>query len=139
MSSPAITNILEFMHKTAEDEVLRAQLEKLLGVGDGNISSQAELDPEEAAVLKGTQAPVVAEFAASQGFTFTAAELIYVIETFEKYQAGTISDAEFSSFLGESLPDSDHDDHAVKVTNPLKRLSRYLGKTYLGLGATPED
>ncbi len=136
MSSSAISNILGFMHKTAEDEVLRAKLEDLLGVGDGNISGESELDPEEAAVLKGTQAPVVAEFAASQGFVFTATDLVTVIETFEKHQAGDMSDADFSAFLGASVP---AEDHAAKVTNPLKRLSRYLGKTYLGLGLNTDD
>ncbi|AFY60543.1 hypothetical protein [Synechococcus sp. PCC 6312] len=139
MTDTATVNILLFMQKTAEDETLQAELEALLGVGDGNISCESELDSEEAAVLKGSQAPVVAEFATSQGFAFTAADLVAVVEAFEQHQAGSLSDEEFTAFLGTTLPDTTHDDHAAQVTNPLKRLSRYLGKTYLGLGANTDD
>jgi len=43
----ATATVLKFMQKTAEDEALRQQLETLSGVGDGNISSEADLDPAE--------------------------------------------------------------------------------------------
>lgn len=138
MANPAFANILLFMEKTAEDATLQAQLEDLLGVGDGNISSESELDAEEAAVLKGERAPVVAEFATSQGFAFTAADLVAVIEAFEKHQAGSLTDTELTTFLGTTTGNTSQDNHTKKVTNPLKRLSSYLGKTYLGLGADEE-
>lgn len=139
MTNTAITNILLFMEKTAEDSTLQAKLEELLGVGDGNISSESELDSEEAAVLKGSQAPVVAEFATSQGFPFSAADLIAVVEAFEQHQGGSLSDADFAALLGNAIPSTTNNDHVQKVTNPLRRLSHYLGKTYLGLGAQVED
>ena len=52
----ATATVLKFMQKTAEDEALRQQLESLLGVGDGNISSEADLDPAESEALKGDRA-----------------------------------------------------------------------------------
>jgi hypothetical protein len=38
----ATATVLKFMQKTAEDETLRQQLEALLGVGDGNISTEGQ-------------------------------------------------------------------------------------------------
>lgn len=134
----ANSQVLQFMQKTAEDESLRLQLEQLMGVGDGDISSAEELDSEELAVLKGVMAPKVVEFAQSHSFDFSADELITVVESFAKYQAGTISDAEFSKILGISVS-RDGAQHTTKVANPLKRLSRYLSKTYLGIDKTPEE
>lgn len=139
MNNTAISNILLFMENTAEDPILQAKLEQILGVGDGNISSESELDSDEAAVLKGDQAPIVAEFATAQGFPFSAADLVMVVEAFEQHQAGSLSDTDFAVFLGNTIPDTTHDDHVQKVTTPLKRLSSYLGRTYLGLGANLDD
>ena len=84
----ATATVLKFMQKTAEDEALRQQLESLLGVGDGNISSEADLDPAESEALKGDRAPVVAEFAAQKGYSFSVDELITVVDAFQKHQAG---------------------------------------------------
>jgi len=50
-------SVLEFMRKTAEDAALQHRLEALLGVGDGNISSETELDTAESDALKGERAP----------------------------------------------------------------------------------
>lgn len=116
------------MQKTAEDETLRQRLESLLGVGDGNISSEAELDPDESEALE-ERAPAVAQFAAQNGYSFSTNELIAVIEAFQKHQAGEISDADFAAVL--NVGDIDLAT-MPKVTSPLKRLSRYLSKTYLG-------
>lgn len=125
--------VLQFMQKTAEDETLRHQLEELLGVGDGNISSEAELDPAETEALKGERAPVVAEFAAGQGFTFSVDDLITVVDAFAKHQAGEMSDAEFAKLVGISTSDTETINEVSEITSPMKRLTRYLSKTYLGL------
>jgi hypothetical protein len=120
------STVLRFMQKTAEDIAIRQQLEQLLGVGDGDISTEAALDPEESAALKGERAPVVAEFAAQQGYPFSVDELVTVVDAFQKHQLGEISDADFSQVLG--LPTA-----AIAAQgNVLQRLNRYLSKTYFG-------
>lgn len=123
----ATATVLQFMQKTAEDEVLRQQLESLLGVGDGNISSQAELDAAESEALTGDRAPIVAEFAAKNGFQFSVDDLITVVDAFKQHQLGALSDSDLAAVVGAPTI------KAANVTNPLKRLSRYLSKTYLGI------
>lgn len=123
--------VLQFMHKTAEDETLRQQLETLLGVGDGNISSEAELDPTESEALKG-RAPVVAQFATQNGFAFSVEELVTVVNAFEKHQTGELSDGDFAALVGVPASKGTSNNLAF-VTKPLKRLARYMGKTYLGV------
>ncbi|NJO43074.1 MAG: hypothetical protein HC769_30695 [Cyanobacteria bacterium CRU_2_1] len=127
----ATATVLEFMQKTAEDEALRHQLEALLGVGDGNISSEVELDAAETEALKGERAPVVAEFAAKNGYAFSVDELITVVDAFQKHQSGKMSDTDFAALIGATLMNETTGD-VSQVTNPLKRLSRYLSKTYFG-------
>ncbi|BAY53041.1 hypothetical protein NIES2134_118770 [Thermostichus vulcanus NIES-2134] len=134
----ATAQVLAFMQKTAEDAQLRDELEKLLGVGDGNISEAAELDAEELAALRGEMAPKVVDFAGQHGFEFSTAELIQVVDSFAQHQAGEISDEEFSGILGVPV-NRDHTDHKTRVANPLQRLARYLSKTYLGIGADEES
>lgn len=129
----ATASVLQFMQKTAEDEALRQQLEELLGVGDGNISSEADLDPAESAALKGERAPVVTEFAAKNGYTFSVNELITVVDAFHKHQNGEISDSDFAKLIGIPSSDAETINEVSEVANPLKRLTRYLGKTYLGV------
>ena len=122
------TTVLKFMQKTAEDQALRQRLEQLLGVGDGNISSTAELDAEESAAIN-LQAPHVAEFAAQQGFLFSQDELLTVVNAFRQYQEGQLSDEEFAQIAGmepeqvAQLPNK----------NNFQRVAGYLAKTYLGL------
>jgi hypothetical protein len=125
----APATVLRFMQKTAEDEALRHELEALLGVGDGNISSEAELDAAETEALKGERAPVVAAFAAQNGFAFAAEDLVAVVDAFQKHQSGNLSDADFAAFVGVSASEA----VANLSVNPIKRLTRYLGKTYLGI------
>ncbi|WP_421657461.1 Nif11-like leader peptide family natural product precursor [Leptothermofonsia sp. ETS-13] len=127
----ATATVLQFMQKTAEDEALRQQLESLLGVGDGNISSEAELDTEETEALKGERAPVVAEFAAKNGYDFSVDELITVVDAFQKHQAGQLSDKEFATLLGLSMAIE-----SSEIASPLKRLANYMSKTYLGIDLT---
>lgn len=121
----ATATVLQFMQKTAEDEELRQRLESLLGVGDGNISSETELDAAELEALKGDRAPVVAEFAALNGYDFSTDELIAVLDAFQQHQAGDLSDADFAAIVGTSS--------LASATNPMKRLANYLSKTYLGI------
>jgi len=125
----ATATVLKFMQKTAEDAALRLQLETLLGVGDGNISSEAELDPDESAALKGERAPVVAEFASLQGFDFSVDELVTVVDAFQKHQAGELSDAAFASLLGmtKTAAGTAHDLTGVA------KVKHWFLKTYLGL------
>ncbi len=126
----ATATVLEFMHKTAEDEALRQQLEALLGVGDGDISSEAELDEAETEALE-QQAPVVAEFAANQGFPFSPDELITVVDAFHKHQTGELSDEAFAALLGAATGEAQG--AIAAAASPLKRLKCYLSKTYLGI------
>jgi hypothetical protein len=129
----ATATVLEFMQKTAEDESLRQQLEALLGVGDGNISTETELDAQESEALKGERAPKVAEFATQHGFEFSADELVSVVEAFQKHQRGEMTDEAFAAFL--DLSDTEQTDRETvdSAAPPLKRLTRYLSKTYLGI------
>jgi hypothetical protein len=123
----ATATVLQFMQKTAEDEALRQQLERLLGVGDGNISSETELDAAESAALKGERAPVVADFAAQQGYAFSVDELVTVVDAFQKHQTGAISDGDFAAMIGVSgLAGSN-----AEPTNAGK-VRKWFLKTYLG-------
>ena len=128
----ATATVLQFMQKTAEDQALRQQLETLLGVGDGNISSETELDAAETEALKGERAPIVAAFAAQKGYTFSANDLVTVVDAFQQHQSGVLSDEAFAALVG--MPASNNATQLKAVANPLKRLTRYLSKTYLGLG-----
>lgn len=122
------TTVLKFMQKTAEDEALRQQLEALLGVGDGNISSEAELDPSESDALKGERAPAVVEFAAKNGFQFSSDELVQVVDAFQKRQIGEMTDTEFASLLGITNPSPE----TLKTISSVTKFRKWLTKTYLG-------
>ena len=119
----ATSSVIQFMQMTADDEKIRLQLEALLGVGDGDISCADELDAEESAALKGQRGPLVTEFAAQKGFSFSVDELSQVVNAFEQFQAGTIDQAEFERLVGASVPEK---------TPRVKRVMKYLSKTYLG-------
>lgn len=129
----ATATVLKFMQKTAADQALRQKLEELLGVGDGDISSEEALDASESEALKGERAPVVAEFAAENGFMFSVNELITVVDAFQQHQTGKLSDQDFATLIGVSDPSQGKGDGLTPVKKPLKRLTRYLGRTYLGL------
>ncbi len=96
------------------------------------ISSEAELDASENEALKGERAPIVAAFAAENGFAFSADDLVTVVDAFQRHQSGALSDEAFAALVGMSA--SNNATQLDAATNPLNRLTRYLGKTYLGLG-----
>jgi hypothetical protein len=116
--------VVKFMQKTAEDKLLREQLETLLGVGDGDISNNAELDAEESAALKGENAEIVAEIAAHYEYNFSADDLLMVVEALEKHQSGALSEEEFTKLVGVKVP---------KTLSPVRKLMRFIGRTYLGV------
>ena len=91
--------VLDFMQKTAEDADFQAQLQEILSVGDGDISDFNALDPDEVQALQGSRGALVAEFAASRGFMFTLADLLAVIDAFQRVQAGELTSEEFDKFL----------------------------------------
>lgn len=123
-------SVLEFMHKTAEDATLQHQLEELLGVGDGNISSEGELDPAESDALKGDRAPIVTEFAAKSGFTFSVEELVTVVDAFQKHQSGEMSDTDFAKALGSETSPTEMKEG---TKSSFRKLAQFLSKTYLGI------
>ncbi len=123
----ATATVLKFMQKTAEDDALRQQLEKLLGVGDGNISSESELDAAESEALKGERAPVVAEFAALNGYDFSVDELVSVVDAFQQHQVGQLSDDEFAKVLGIVVPSASEGGMAG-----VAKLKKWFTRTYLG-------
>ena len=125
----ATATVLKFMQKTAEDEALRHQLEKLLGVGDGNISCEAELDPAETEALKGDRAPVVAEFAALNGYDFSVDELVKVVDAFQKHQAGELADETFASLLGVTMQAAGEEQTEL---NAAAKVKNWFLRTYLG-------
>ncbi|MBL1175900.1 hypothetical protein [Pantanalinema sp. GBBB05] len=124
----ATAAVLDFMHKTAEDAALRQQLEALLGVGDGNISNEVELDPAESAALKGERAPAVAEFASKNGYRFSVDELVTVVDAFEKHQTGEMSDSDFAALLGMSVTDTRMQDGMPGIN----KVKNWFLRTYLG-------
>ena len=119
----ATTSVIQFMLTTAENETIRAQLEALLGVGDGDISNAKELDSDESAALKGQRGPLVTEFASKKGFDFSVNELSTVVEAFEQFQSGSINEPEFESIVGMAIP---------QETSPVQKVMKFLSKTYLG-------
>jgi len=127
----ATATVLQFMQKTADDQTLRQQLEQVLGVGDGDISSEAALDEAESAALRGKQAPLVVEFARQHGYDFSTDELATVVDAFQKHQAGAMSDEVFVETIG--LKEATSVASAPAASGLLKRLGRYLSKTYLGV------
>jgi hypothetical protein len=129
MIDMATATVLKFMQKTAEDDALRHQLEELLGVGDGNISTETELDPAESAALKGERAPVVADFAAQNGYPFSVDELVKVVEAFQKHQVGEMTDKDFADLIGFSLTEQDGSGGVLGVS----KVKRWFLKTYMGL------
>lgn len=129
MFNMATATVLKFMQKTAEDDTLRQQLEALLGVGDGNISTAAELDAAESEALKGERAPVVADFAAKNGYPFSVDELIKVVDAFQKHQAGEMSDKDFADLIGFSLSEKDGSGGVLGVS----KVKNWFLKTYMGI------
>jgi hypothetical protein len=91
--------VLDFMKKTAEDADFRKRLQEILSVGDGDISDFDALDAAEIQALQGGRGALVAEFAARHGFIFTLADLLAVIDAFQRVQSGELTSEEFDKFL----------------------------------------
>lgn len=120
--------VLQFMQKTADNTALQQQLEQTLGCGDGDISSSVNLDPEESLALS-QRAPKVIELANNLGYHFSNADLLTVVDAFNRHQNGTLSDQEFAQLLGISREDNVR----PAALNNVKRLANYLSQTYLGV------
>jgi hypothetical protein len=121
----AIEAVLEFLEATAKDNALRSGLAGILGVGDGNVSSAGALDQEEAGALLGQRSLLVTTFAEQNGYAFTVAELKAVIGVFQRYQAGDLSEAEFSSALGLG--------GSQVAAKQLDALGKTVGMVFLGV------
>ncbi len=116
---------IKFMQQSADNEIIQKKLEKILGVGDGNISNENKLDKDEAEALKGKQGAKFIEFAREQGFDFSLQDLIDVVEGFENYREGKISDLELFQILELSADNVDLIP-SLKVQEVSYRDQRYL-------------
>jgi len=92
--------VVKFLEATSQDTSLREGLADVMGVGDGDISTAQELDHEEAQALLGHRSVLVTTFAEQRGYSFTVAELNAVVGVFQRYQAGKLSETEFTKALG---------------------------------------
>jgi hypothetical protein len=122
------TKALQFMRRTAEDQNLQQHLGALLGVGDGDISSQMELDVQEAEALIGDRAPLVVKLAAQQGFDFSVDDLRTVVDAFGRYQLGELSEAEFAQRIGLSNLDQGTKESIPSIKKTLEFV--YRGTRY---------
>ena len=96
----AVKAVVKFLEATSQDTSLREGLAGVMGVGDGDISTAQELDHEEAQALLGHRSVLVTTFAEQRGYSFTVAELNAVVGVFQRYQAGKLSETEFTKALG---------------------------------------
>ena len=96
--------VVKFLEATSQDTSLREGLADVMGVGDGDISTAQELDHEEAQALLGHRSVLVTTFAEQRGYSFTVAELNAVVGVFQRYQAGKLSETEFTKALGPGVP-----------------------------------
>jgi hypothetical protein len=96
-------SVMQFLESSSKDESMRAALANLMGVGDGDISSAAELDGEEAQALLGERGVRVAAFAEEKGFEFTLGELNAVVSVFQRYNSGELSKEDFAKAMGWDL------------------------------------
>ena len=119
-------SVIEFLEASAHDQSLRGELAKIIGAGDGDISSAQELDAQEAEALLGQRGVLAARCAERHGYAFTVAELNAVIRAFRQYQAGRLSETEFSRALGL-------DDASRPQTTGLASVGKTIEMVYLGL------
>jgi hypothetical protein len=116
---------IKFMQQSGDNEIIQKRLEKILGVGDGDISNENKLDKDEAEALKGKQGVKFIEFAREQGFDFSLQDLIDVVEAFENYREGKISDLELFQILELSADNVDIIP-SLKVQEVSYRGQRYI-------------
>lgn len=124
----SIEQVIQFMEKTAKDEAFQQQLQKVMGTGDGDISSIDRLDTSEAAALKGQRGVSVVDLAAKNGFEFSVDELIKVIDVFEQHQSGELSEEEFTQFFSSSALHQDTKDHLFSAEQTIELVFR--GRRY---------
>lgn len=119
-------SVIEFLEASAHDQSLRDELAKIIGAGDGDISSAQELDAQEAEALLGQRGVLAARCAEQHGYAFTVAELNAVIRAFRQYQVGRLSETEFSRALGL-------DDALRPQKAGLTSVGKTIDMVYLGL------
>lgn len=124
-------SVIEFLEASAHDQSLRGELAKIIGGGDGDISSAEELDAQEAEALLGQRGVLAARCAEQHGYKFTVAELNAVIRAFRQYQAGRLSETEFARALGL-------DDASRPQKTGLTSVGKAIDMVYLGLGYAVE-
>ncbi|MFU8815367.1 MAG: hypothetical protein ACNA7W_08470, partial [Pseudomonadales bacterium] len=78
---------------------LREQLQEILQVGDGDISSFDQLDDDEIQALMSERGVLMAEFAASHGFSFTMADLLAVMDAFRRVRSGELTEDAFARYV----------------------------------------
>lgn len=101
----AISAVVEFLEATRSDDSLKAELVSTLGVGDGDVSSAAELDDAESEALLGQAGVDVCALAERSGYVFSVSELQAVIGAFQSFQSGAISEDALLAMLDlPSLP-----------------------------------
>jgi len=122
----AIEAVVQFLEATSKDESLRGGLAGILGVGDGDISNIRELDQEEAGALLGHRSVLATTFAEQNGYAFTVSELKAVIGVFQRYQAGELSQEDFSSALGLG-------NASGSAASQLDSLGKTVGMVFLGV------
>jgi len=122
----AIEAVVKFLEATSADSALREGLAGIIGVGDGDVSSASALDQEEAGALLGQRSLLVTTFAEQNGYKFTVAELKAVIGVFQRYQAGELSEADFSSALGLGSG-------SKLASKQLDALGKTVGMVFLGV------
>lgn len=124
-------SVIEFLEASAHDQSLRGELAKIIGGGDGDISSAQELDAQEAEALLGQRGVLAARCAEQHGYKFTVAELNAVIRAFRQFQAGRLTETEFARALGL-------DDASRPQKTGLTSVGKAIDMVYLGLGYAVE-
>jgi hypothetical protein len=123
--------VMEFLQSTSTDESMRAALANLMGVGDGDISSAAELDGAEAQALLGERGVRVAAFAEEKGFEFSLGELNAVVSVFQRYKSGELSKEDFAKAMG-------WDTTAESFSSNLDSVGKAVGMVYRGIKQSVE-
>lgn len=123
--------VIEFLESTSKDEALQKDLSGLLGIGDGDISSAEELDGEEAEALMGERGIKVTALAEEKGFIFTLGELNAIVNLFQRYRTGKLSQEDFAKAMG-------WDSQAEALSTKLKSVGETVDRVYLGVKYTVE-
>jgi hypothetical protein len=95
--------VVRFMESSETDELLRKQLEAIVG-GDGNISNPAELDAGEATALSSGRNKQIVALGAEHGFRFAEADLSAVVGAFTLVNDGELSMESCTRILGLGKP-----------------------------------